>query len=149
MKAEMLQSGAGVKRQSLVAATPAYKTLGREQLISRLAMMAGANHLPAGMAALADYVGASHYLLARYDLIQEQGLDFVVSSNWPFDLVRRLSSDLANRPFHRTRKMPCRPAAQFRAAARRYRPAARHEPAILLADVQCRALAAFAPLPLR
>ena len=107
MKAEMLQSGAGVKRQSLVAATPAYKTLGREQLISRLAMMAGANHLPAGMAALADYVGASHYLLARYDLIQEQGLDFVVSSNWPFDLVRRLSSDLANQHARSTELEKC------------------------------------------
>jgi DNA-binding CsgD family transcriptional regulator len=47
------------------------------------------------MRLLADYVGASHFLLARYDLVQEQGLDFIVTSNWPFDLVRRFGSELA------------------------------------------------------
>lgn len=46
------------------------------------------------MRALTDYIGASHYMLARCDLLQESGLDFVMSSDWPFDLVRRLASDL-------------------------------------------------------
>jgi DNA-binding CsgD family transcriptional regulator len=36
-------------------------------------------------------VGASHYLLARADLVQEAGLDFVISSDWPFDLVKDLA----------------------------------------------------------
>jgi DNA-binding CsgD family transcriptional regulator len=47
--------------------------------------------LQPGLRALTDYVGASHYLLARADLVQEAGLDFVVSSDWPFDLVTNLA----------------------------------------------------------
>ena len=43
------------------------------------------------LAALTEYVGATHYLLARYDLSQDDGLDFVVCSDWPFDVVRRLA----------------------------------------------------------
>lgn len=87
--------------------TTAYKTLDREQLIGRLSLMAGANHLQGGLLALSAYVGASHYLLARYDLIQEQGLDFVISSNWPFDLVRRLGVELANQYARSTELEKC------------------------------------------
>ncbi|KKX32098.1 LuxR family transcriptional regulator [Rhizobium sp. LC145] len=72
------------------------KALSREQLARRITVAAGANNIQAVMRILADYVGASHFLLARYDLIQEQGLDFIVTSNWPFDLVRRLGSELAS-----------------------------------------------------
>ncbi|MGO8506749.1 hypothetical protein AB9F35_36250, partial [Rhizobium leguminosarum] len=35
---------------------------------------------------------ASHYLLARCDLLQESVLDFIVSSDWPFDLVRDIAA---------------------------------------------------------
>ncbi len=70
--------------------------LSREQLVRRLSVLAGSNNIQAVIRLLADYVGASHFLLARYDLIQEQGLDFIVTSNWPFDLVRRLGSELAS-----------------------------------------------------
>ncbi|TCL75597.1 DNA-binding CsgD family transcriptional regulator [Rhizobium sp. BK251] len=45
---------------------------------------------------MADYVGASHYLLARCDLVQESGLDFVLSSDWPFDLVKGLANELVS-----------------------------------------------------
>lgn len=72
------------------------RVISRENLVRRLSVLAGANDLQAVTRLLADYVGASHFLLARYDLIQEQGLDFIVTSNWPFDLVRRLSSELAS-----------------------------------------------------
>jgi DNA-binding CsgD family transcriptional regulator len=72
------------------------KVLSREQLVRRLSVLTNANNVQAVMRLLADYVGASHFLLARYDLIQEQGLDFIVTSNWPFDLVRRLGSELAS-----------------------------------------------------
>lgn len=72
------------------------KVLSREQLVRRLAVVTSSNNVQAVMRLLADYVGASHFLLARYDLIQEQGLDFIVTSNWPFDLVRRLGSELAS-----------------------------------------------------
>lgn len=68
----------------------------REELVRRLSALAGSENLQVIMRLLADHVGASHFLLARYDLIQEQGLDFIVTSNWPFDLVRRLGSELAS-----------------------------------------------------
>lgn len=71
------------------------RTLLREQVLRRLALAGASGNIQAAMRILSDYVGASHYLLARYDLIQEQGLDFVVASNWPFDLVRRLGAELA------------------------------------------------------
>ncbi|CAN7208516.1 LuxR C-terminal-related transcriptional regulator [Rhizobium sp. LjRoot30] len=96
MEVETLQSDIALKGRPFVGGSQLSKSMSREQLIGKLARLAGPNHLPAGMGALTDYVGASHYLLARYDLVQEQGLEFVVSSNWPFDLVRRLSVDLAN-----------------------------------------------------
>jgi DNA-binding CsgD family transcriptional regulator len=76
--------------------SPGSRVLSREQLVRRLAAVASTNNVQAVMRLLADYVGASHFLLARYDLIQEQGLDFIVTSNWPFDLVRRLGSELAS-----------------------------------------------------
>ncbi|MBZ7920416.1 LuxR C-terminal-related transcriptional regulator [Ensifer adhaerens] len=63
----------------------------REQLLRRLGDIAGRGALGSGLAALTEYVGAGHYLLARYDLSQDNGLDFVVCSDWPFDVVRRLS----------------------------------------------------------
>lgn len=72
------------------------RVLSREQLVRRLSVATSSNNAQAVMRLLADYVGASHFLLARYDLIQEQGLDFIVTSNWPFDLVRRLGSELAS-----------------------------------------------------
>src|SRR6218665_2368227 len=75
---------------------PGSRVLSREQLVRRLSVLAGSSNVQTVMRLLADYVGASHFLLARYDLIQEQGLDFIVTSNWPFDLVRRLGSELAS-----------------------------------------------------
>jgi DNA-binding CsgD family transcriptional regulator len=72
------------------------KIMSREQLVRRLGPAAASNNVQVVMKLLADYVGASHFLLARYDLVQEQGLDSIVASDWPFDLVRRLSADLAS-----------------------------------------------------
>ncbi|MGE7370777.1 transcriptional regulator VisN [Neorhizobium sp. NPDC001467] len=71
------------------------RTALRDQIIRRLAITSAASNVPATMRILCEYVGASHFLLARYDLIQDQGLDFIVASNWPFDLVRRLGAELA------------------------------------------------------
>ncbi len=70
------------------------KSMTRDQLILRLMDVAGSPYIHSGLRALTDYIGASHYMLARCDLLQESGLDFVMSSDWPFDLVRRLASDL-------------------------------------------------------
>jgi hypothetical protein len=63
----------------------------RDELIAQLCEISSTGRLQPGLRALTDYVGASHYLLARADLVQEAGLDFVVSSDWPFDLVTNLA----------------------------------------------------------
>jgi DNA-binding CsgD family transcriptional regulator len=68
--------------------------MSREQLILQLGAVSGPAYLHAGLRSLTNYAGAYRYLLARCDLIQESGLDFVVSSDWPFDLVRRLATEL-------------------------------------------------------
>lgn len=68
--------------------------MSREQLILQLGAVSGPACLHAGLRSLTNYAGAYRYLLARCDLIQESGLDFVVSSDWPFDLVRRLATEL-------------------------------------------------------
>ncbi|MFK0162972.1 transcriptional regulator VisN [Rhizobium sp. NPDC090279] len=70
--------------------------MSREHLILQLNAISGAAYLQAGLHALTSYAGATHYLLVRSDLIQESGLDFVVSSDWPFDLVRRLATELTS-----------------------------------------------------
>jgi DNA-binding CsgD family transcriptional regulator len=62
----------------------------RDELISQLSETLSTGRLQPGLRILTDYVGASHYLLARADLVQEAGLDFVVTSDWPFDLVTNL-----------------------------------------------------------
>lgn len=86
------------KRGYDVLAMPASAgALSKEQLIARLAMASGSGDVAAGLRLLTAYVGASHFLLSRFDLVQESGLDFVVSSDWPFDLVRRLEPELASR----------------------------------------------------
>ncbi|MDE1992751.1 MAG: helix-turn-helix transcriptional regulator [Rhizobiaceae bacterium] len=72
------------------------KSMSRDQLVGQLSGIAGPTYLQSGLRVLTDYAGASHYLLARSDLIQESGLDFVVSSDWPFDLVRRLAAELTS-----------------------------------------------------
>ena len=70
------------------------KNIGREQFLRKLSTSGSAGNIQTAMCLLTEYVGASHYLLARYDLIQEHGLDFIVASNWPFDLVRRIGAEL-------------------------------------------------------
>lgn len=83
------------QERSQSEAEPSLRALSREQLIRRLTLAATANNIPTALRLLADYVGAARFLFARCDLIQEQGLDFIVSSDWPFDLVRRMGADLA------------------------------------------------------
>ncbi|MBB4567340.1 transcriptional regulator VisN [Rhizobium leucaenae] len=93
MDMQILQGSKGDKDMRLAASA---NTMSRDQLIQQLSALAGSAYLQSGLRVLTDYVGASHYLLARCDLIQESGLDFVVSSDWPFDLVRRLASELTS-----------------------------------------------------
>ncbi|MDK1384347.1 helix-turn-helix transcriptional regulator [Sinorhizobium sp. 8-89] len=66
--------------------------ISREQLIRRLAETAERGGFANALAALTEYVGATHYLLARHELSQDSGLDCIVCSDWPFDVVRRLAA---------------------------------------------------------
>lgn len=94
MDMDVFQANKGEKQMVGFAGVAAAPLPPREDLISRLRVIAESGKLQAGLAALSDYVGASHYLLARCDLIQENGLDFIVSSDWPFDLVKEVANDL-------------------------------------------------------
>ncbi|MDO9416078.1 transcriptional regulator VisN [Pararhizobium sp.] len=75
-----------------MTARSAARSVSREQLVYRLEAMVEQGGYAACLKALTDYVGATHYMLAHYDLSKENNLDLVVASDWPFDLVRRLSS---------------------------------------------------------
>ncbi|MGG7516912.1 transcriptional regulator VisN [Allorhizobium undicola] len=68
----------------------------RDHMIAQLSASASLGNLRSAMRILTNYAGASYFLLARYDLIQEQGLDFVVTADWPFDLVRGLACELSS-----------------------------------------------------
>ncbi|MBY7649182.1 MAG: LuxR family transcriptional regulator [Candidatus Liberibacter europaeus] len=71
------------QRTSFVAHLPT-----RSDLLARMIPLDCTVSWNMRMYALIEYVGASHFLLVRWDLFQEQKLDSIVSSDWPFDLVR-------------------------------------------------------------
>ncbi len=49
-----------------------------------------------GLELIRDYAGARHYLVARFDQYADSHLGSVISSDWPFDLVRTLGISLVN-----------------------------------------------------
>lgn len=70
--------------------------LPRDQLIRNISVAAMDGNVTAAIEMLASFAGAAHYLLAREDLLQEAGLNFIITSDWPFDLVRKLGAELTN-----------------------------------------------------
>jgi len=78
-----------------------------EQLVERLKTSAAAGDVSGGLRALSDYVGADGYLLARHELNSENGLDNIVSSDWPFDLVRKRGTELITRLSRTTELEKC------------------------------------------
>ncbi|MBB4064100.1 transcriptional regulator VisN [Gellertiella hungarica] len=96
MEMEILQAEQAARGRAQTGRGATQKAPTRTQVITRLAGMTKPVQLGAALALLAEYAGASHYLLIRCDLIQDPGLDFVVSSNWPFDLVRTISGVISN-----------------------------------------------------
>jgi DNA-binding CsgD family transcriptional regulator len=70
------------------------KSMSLESLTADLGLLGSDTHIGQILQLLSQYVGATHYLLTHYDLVAEQGLDVIISSNWPFDLVRRMSLEL-------------------------------------------------------
>ncbi len=84
------------KRESEKGQLNAVSATGRtqEQLLIQLSDVQAEKELGIGLAELAAYAGAQGFLLARYDLVSDQSLSNVVSSNWPFDIVRRIGGDI-------------------------------------------------------
>lgn len=95
MEMEILQAEQAGRGRAQALRSAAAKAPTRSQVIARLASMTKPSQLPQALSLLCDYAGASHFLLVRCDLIQDPGLDFVVSSNWPFDLVRVVAGLIA------------------------------------------------------
>ncbi len=96
MNVDLLRGNADARSRPMGPSSAMSTALTKEQLIRKVGVAATSGNMNAGLRLLSDYVGATHFLLARYDLVQEQGLDFVVTSNWPFDLVRRVETELAS-----------------------------------------------------
>jgi DNA-binding CsgD family transcriptional regulator len=67
-----------------------------EQLVVRLSDAIEASDISRGLRALTDYVGAAGYLLIRQDANAGSLIDNVIASDWPFDLVRKSISTLAD-----------------------------------------------------
>ena len=82
----------GAAEHALPTSGPMHMT--NEQLVNRLAEAAETRDIARGLRALSDYVGAAGYLLIRQDVNSENALENVVSSDWPFDLVRKSGASL-------------------------------------------------------
>ena len=67
-----------------------------EQLVERLAQAVDGRDISRGLQALTEHVGAAGYLLMRQDTSAENALESVIASDWPFDLVRKIVSVLAD-----------------------------------------------------
>lgn len=68
--------------------------MSREFLLARLGKTSDDSRLTNAFSLLCDYCGASAFLVARYDMVSDQRLDNVITSNWPFDLVRQIDEEL-------------------------------------------------------
>jgi DNA-binding CsgD family transcriptional regulator len=82
-------------------------TISADQMLDRLNRSVSAQDVASAAMALCDYVGAEGYLLARHELNSEAGLDNIISSNWPFDLVRNRGRELLARLSRSTELEKC------------------------------------------
>jgi DNA-binding CsgD family transcriptional regulator len=78
-----------------------------EQLVEWLKASAEAGDIAGGLRTLSNYVGADGYLMARHELSNEAGLDNIISSDWPFDLVRKRGKDLITKLSRTTELEKC------------------------------------------
>jgi DNA-binding CsgD family transcriptional regulator len=70
--------------------------IARAAFIQQVEDRAACGRIANGFDLIASYTGASCYLVARYDHYSDRHHDFVLTSNWPFDLVRDLGADLVD-----------------------------------------------------
>lgn len=66
----------------------------RAELLRRLEAAVPGGDIAPGLELLSAFVGADHYFLARSDVFSEDAYGHVVSSDWPFDLVRSLGAEV-------------------------------------------------------
>ncbi|WP_412051126.1 transcriptional regulator VisN [Hoeflea sp. Naph1] len=66
----------------------------RAALIHEMESRQACGNITGGIDLISAYVGARCYLVARYDHYSDRHHDFIITSNWPFDLVRTLGSAL-------------------------------------------------------
>lgn len=81
--------------------------MSRDRFLAGLPSLIGGGLTPQAVRTISSYAGGSHYLLVRGDLLQEQPLDFIVSSNWPFDLARQMATELASAQVRTTELEKC------------------------------------------
>lgn len=76
--------------------------MNRARLLEEISAVGKPDDIAGGLRAIADYVGASTYLLSRWDAYSQDNLDFAISADWPFDLVRSLGSTLVRGQLRKT-----------------------------------------------
>lgn len=81
--------------------------MSRARLLEDVRAAGQSGDIADGLKLIADYAGAASYLLARWDVYSEGNLEFAVSANWPFDLVRTLGSILVRAQFKITEIERC------------------------------------------
>jgi DNA-binding CsgD family transcriptional regulator len=65
-----------------------------DNMVAKLARCTESGDVTAGLRTLTEYVGAAGFLLARHDLNSGDSLEGIISSDWPFDLVRHRGAEL-------------------------------------------------------
>lgn len=68
--------------------------IARGAFIQELESTRASGQIAGGMDLVCAYAGARCYLIARYDLFSDRNFDFIITSNWPFDLVRTFGASL-------------------------------------------------------
>lgn len=73
-----------------------YTMIARAAFIEEVETKAACGNVSSGIDLIATYAGARCYLVARYDHYSDRHHDFILTSNWPFDLVRSLGAALVD-----------------------------------------------------
>ncbi len=86
--------------------------MSRSRLLEEVEAAGRSDDVAVGLELVAAYAGAMGYLLARWDAYCEGSLEFAISANWPFDLVRVLGASLVRSQLKVTEVERCMTAMQ-------------------------------------
>ena len=70
--------------------------IARGSFVQDLEKQRSCGGLSGGMDLICAYSGACAYLLARADQYSDRNYDFIIASNWPFNLVRKFGATLVD-----------------------------------------------------